>query len=263
MNASDSTNVTVDFPLSLNRSSYDLFVRATVDASEDVEDFNPANNTRNQQLTPTVYNITPATGSDTISVASVIKIHFPPGSVSDSTAVKIEVRPFDKPKDQTALKPVSLMNTSQIQLLEVRVLNSQADLITPFNLEIDLDSSLVDTNQYSIENIKLYEKTTQSRPWVVINSSVNAENLKLLASPQKSAMFAPFISDDSKPPQIELTVDGRPLQESGLVSEKPSLYVIVQDEGGIDFDKEKIELLLDDQPLAEDKFFIPDSLQKK
>ena len=261
LNASDSASLTVDFPLSLQQSAYEIFVRAEVDPAEDVADFRPGNNTISRELEPTIFNVT-AAGSDTIRVHPRFSVYFPPGSISDSSAVRVQLQEMLPPDDQIGLIPVHLLNTAGYHALEVTLLNNAASFSGPFQLKMALDTTLWNPGAHRAEDVVLYEQIASSQPWTSTLLRADAAGAVISGELRKSARFAPFVNTDAKAPRIELTADGRPLQESGLVSTKPSLYVIVQDESGVDLQKEKISVTLDGAVLPESQIFIPDSVQK-
>ena len=260
LSAADSTTITVDFPLQLNRQNYTVFARAEVAAGEDVRDFNPENNTISTVLTPTIFNVSPQSGSDTIFVDSNYKVYFPPGSVSDSTAVRVKQFAFEKPADQKGLLPVSIVEAGAFHALEVTLLNKGAVLNQPFRVDVELNPALIDTTTYPARAVKLYQKVQTTQPWTSTLFAAD-NNFILSANVQKSASFAPFITTDLNSPRIELTVDGRPVLESGLVSSNPSLYLSVQDESGVNLQRDEIVILIDNNALPQDKVLIPDSVQ--
>jgi hypothetical protein len=260
LRSADSTSIFVNFPLDLNRSFYDFYVKAEVDAAEDVPDFNPLNNVLNARLTPDIFNVTPAAGSDTISVHPQFQVYFPPGSLSDSSAVKIRLVEFEKPSDQRGLIPVATLEEGKFHALEVQLLNKNAVLNLPFRMQIALTPALIDTATYNFRNIKLYQKSQPTQPWLSTLFPAD-DHFNLRANAQKSALYAPFITTDNRAPRIELTVDGRPLQVSGLVSNTPALYLSIQDESGINLQKEDVQILINNASLPEDKVLIPDSVQ--
>ena len=260
LSSADSTTIAVDFPLELNRQNYSVFVKAEVDAGEDVQDFNPENNTISAVLAPTIFNVSPQSGSDTIFVQSNYKEYFPPGSVSDSTAVRVEQVAFDKPTDQKGLIPVSIIRDGEFNGVEVTLLNKTASLNLPFRVDVGLNPALIDTAVYHPRTIKLYQKIQTTQPWTSTLFAAG-NDFKLFANVQKNALFAPFITTDNNSPQIELTVDGRPVLESGLVSNTPSLYLSIQDESGVNLQRDEIVILIDDNTLPQDKVLIPDSVQ--
>lgn len=260
LSSNDSASVNIDFPLNLNRPEFRLYAYAEVDSAEDVADFKPENNSLRQRLIPTIFSVTPA-GSDTIRVGA-FRVYFPPGSVSDSSAVKVELQTITKPQDQIGLLPISTLAQGEYHALLLSLLNPAASQNAPFQLGVAFDPTLLDTSQYEIEEITLYEKTHPGQPWISTLFSADASSLRLEAYLQKNALYAPFISADANAPRIELTVDGRPLLQSGLVSPRPSLYLIVQDESGINLQKDKISITLNGGALPEGKVLIPDSVQK-
>jgi len=74
--------------------------------------------------------------------------------------------------------------------------------------------------------------------------------------------FAPFVTTDDSPPDIELTVDGRPIKRRGQVSSTPNMYLVIEDESGILTLSDQLTLLIDDVPVPKDKIFVPDTLKQ-
>lgn len=262
LNASDSSSVIVDFPLPLERDSFHVFVQTDIAPGEDVEDFNPANNTSSNVLLPVVFNVN-AEGLDTVIVGEThYAVHFPAGSLSEPSAVRIEVKEFLAPSDQTGLIPVSLISPSRFDALEVTLLNPNVAVLSPYTIKVALEPNLLDPENGDITDIVLYEQTTEAQPWISTLARADGNTGIIEASLNKSARFAPFFNNDSRSPAIELTVDGRPLLESGLVASNPSLYIVAQDESGINLQKEKINITLNNQTLPDEQVFIPDSVQQ-
>ncbi|HQU72166.1 MAG TPA: hypothetical protein PLG66_07715, partial [Calditrichia bacterium] len=123
---------------------------------------------------------------------------------------------------------------------------------------------LLDLSEVDLNEIKLYQKRSPQRPWSAVESSFNAQTREIYLLQSAEAQIAPFLNDDVTPPLIELTADGRPLRESGsgLVAQNPSLYLIIEDESGINLDPENLTIRLNGAALPDDKIFVPDSLQR-
>ncbi len=260
LTSSDSTSVVAPFPLAA-RNEFQLFVRTTVDEAEDVVDFNPANNVFADTVALNVFNIDQLAGSDTIDVQGIFKVHFPGRALSENSAVRIGIEPFEAPQDQSALVPLPVIRDGQFHMLRVDVLNPDARFQSEFTLSIVPDEDLVDPGEYEYERLKIYRKASARDPWISADAAFDQSERIVTAEPAISAGYALFVSDDFRAPQIELTADGRPLEDTGLVSENPSLYLLVQDESGVNLDRETIEITLNGAELPESQVFIPDSIQ--
>ena len=258
--AADSTTLQTRFPLDLNRDIFNIYALAEVDPAEDVADFNTANDTLQSLLRTEVFNIAP-TANDTLTIANIYRVFFPSGSVSDSVAVRVRTVAFDAPQDQTGLLPVALRSAGNFDALEISSLQSGASFNIPYEVRVILDTSLIDLSRYNVPDVTLYEKNSPTQPWVSTQFSGDAVNREIVAQVQRNALFSPFISNDNRAPQVELSVDGRPLRESGLVSNNPSLYLLIQDESGINLQREKVQVNLNGIPVSDDKLIFPDSLQ--
>ena len=262
----DSTSLKADFPLDLSRDNFQVYVQ--IDPFNTVEDFNRQNNMDSSLVSPFIFNVTPQLGStysninsDTISTNPVYKVFFPPGSVDQPTAVKIKLREFELPHDQIGLKPISTISQSKYHGVEIQLLNPAAQLLTPFNLGIDL-SLLSQTGGFNYKDVKLYEKSSNSQPWLFVESTVDSVHKFVETNTSKSSFYGPFFSTDEKEPRIELTVNGRPIQKRARITTKPVMYIVVEDESGLNFSKDRIQVLMDNLPLSEEKVFIPDSTKR-
>jgi len=257
----DSIAVKVDFPLDLSRTDFRIY--ASIDPLNEISDFNRENNVDSSLISSAIFNVTPELGStysnvssDTISTSPAYKVFFPPGGVDRPTAVKIGLKEFEPPTDQPGLTPLSIVMQSKYHGVEVRLLNPEVQLITPFYLQIDLGS----TPNY--ENVRLYEKSSNSQPWLFSDASIDSVGRTIVAHSTKSSVYAPFLSEDENAPRIELTVNGRPIQNRAVISSKPVMYVVVEDESGLNFSKDNIRVLMDNATLPEEKVFIPDSTKR-
>ncbi|RMG66576.1 MAG: hypothetical protein D6715_06590 [Calditrichaeota bacterium] len=261
----DSLTVQVDFPLPLTETSYLIY--AEIDPLRQVSDFNRQNNVVFARLFPEFFNVTPELGStltgsrsDTIHL-SVGAIYFPPAAVTGKTAIQVRVKNVEAPRQQKGLTPVPLLSPGQNHAVEVTLLNPDVQLVQPFMVELQLNRSLLQSLNIDIQQVKLYRKTRNSRAWLFTSAQLDPAEDKLRAFVYEPGLFAPFLSSDATAPKIELTVDGRPIKQSAQVSSKPTMFVVVEDESGLDIRKDQIQLFIDDQPVPEDKMFIPDSVQ--
>ncbi len=261
----DSVAVQVDFPLPLTETSYLIY--AEIDPLQQVSDFNRQNNVIFTRLFPELFNVTPELGStltgtqsDTIRL-SVGSVYFPPGSITARSAVRVRVKGVDAPRQQKGLTPVPLLSPDQNHAIDVQLQNAQANIIQPFMVSLQLNPSLLQSRNIDIQQVKLYRKTRESRAWLFTGAQLDLAEYTLRAFVSEPGQFAPFLSSDDAAPKIELTVDGRPIKQSAQVSSKPTMFVVVEDESGLDIRRDQIQLFIDGQLVPEDKLFIPDSVQ--
>ncbi|MFQ5584901.1 MAG: hypothetical protein ACE5GL_10735, partial [Calditrichia bacterium] len=262
----DSVALKLSFPLNLSVKKYMIY--AEIDPQHEQPDFNRSNNVDSSEVYPTIFNVTPALGStysgassDTISTDSVFSVYFPPNSVDRPTAVKIVLEEFTAPKDQQGITPLSIKNPSRFHGVRVQLLNPDVQLLAPFKIRIDLKEALAAGN-ITFDDIRLYHKSSSSKPWLFSEFSFDTSAQVITANLSNSALYAPFASGDFAAPRVELTVNGRPIENRAEIPSKPVMYVVVEDESGLNFNKNKIDILLDNQELPPDKLFIPDSTER-
>jgi|GEM_PF-1007961 len=258
----DTTSVLLDFNLPLNKSLYDIVLKAELAPGEDVMDFNATNDTLRQEISASIFNVTPAAGLDTVKIRNRFRVSFPPAALSDSSAVQIALRNFESPAAQSGLTPISLLEADNFTALDVKLLNPDAQINGAYTIEIDLNPALIDSIATPPAELRLYEKRSLSGPWTFIDSEYDAAKGRISVNASRNGSYAIFFSDDNRPPTIELTADGRPLRDRGLVDSTPSLYLVLQDASGIDTNRDRLEILLDGQPFPEEKLFIPDSVSR-
>jgi hypothetical protein len=261
LGATDSVTVSTRFTLLQNRELYDLYALVEVDPSENIEDFNHANDTLRTVLKREIYGFAPGRG-DTILFGNSYQVMVPSTAIADSLAMRIRTTDFSAPQDQPGLVPIPLLAPGTLQALELRNLRPEAPLTDQLQVVVNLDTALIDNNQININDITLYQKSGSNTPWTATGYRLNSATMQIVATVSPTGLFAPFVSDDKRPPEIELTVDGRPLRGSGLVSKTPSLYLLIQDESGVNTQKDKVQILLNDLPVPEEKLVFPDTLQK-
>jgi len=75
-------------------------------------------------------------------------------------------------------------------------------------------------------------------------------------------LYGLFVSSDAEPPRIELTIDGRQIRSKSLVSPNPVLNVIIEDESGLNINRDQINIVINDVAVPSEKVFIPDSVSQ-
>ena len=257
--------VVLPFPFPLTQERYSVWVE--LDAAQLLSDFNRKNNVDSARIDRSVFFVDATLGStldyqqtDTLQLnGGNIRVYFPPNSVSENTAVEIQATPFDAPTEQPGLIPVPLKGapTGDFKALAIKLLNPQAQLLKKFRIEVGYNAT---QTRRLIPDI--YYQNTPETPWVAANAAVDTLTHRLLVDVDFDGRFAPFVTTDDSPPQIELTVDGRPIKRRGQVSSTPNMYLVIEDESGILTLSDQLTLLIDDVPVPKDKIFVPDTLKQ-
>ncbi len=255
--------VSVPFTQPLVQSRYSVWVE--IDPEQLVADFNRRNNVDSTWVTRNVFMVDATLGStldyqttDTLHLADgPVAIYFPPGALSTNSAVQLELTPFEAPTEQPGLVPIPLTNEQTYQALMVRLLNPEARLQKKFTV-------MVQYNGQATRGLwpDIYHRSAPETPWVATGAVLDTSGRALIVSTDYEGYFAPFVSADDTPPEVELTVDGRPIKRRGQVSSSPNMYLVLEDESGILTLKEQLTLLIDDVPVPQDKIYIPDTLKQ-
>ncbi len=257
--------VSVPFTQPLTQNRYRVWVE--LDPGQLVADFNRRNNVDSAQVDRTVFMVDANLGStldfqttDTLTISDQqVRVYFPPGSFNTNTAVELILVPYRAPSEQPGLLPVPLFgdDAQTLKSLKVRVLNPDAFLQKPFMVELQF-------NKQQVRGLwpDIYHQSAPETPWVATGAIMDTLANRLTIAITEDGYFAPFVSADDTPPDIELTVDGRPIKRRGQVSSSPNMYLVLEDESGILTLKEQLTLLIDDVPVPQDKIYIPDTLKQ-
>lgn len=263
----DSTTIALDFPFSLEVPSRKIY--AMLDRSQNSPDFNRSNNVDSTVIRINRYNVTPALGStfdktdnDTIIVANRHKFWADSGAITNSSAVLLQLQDFPVEFAQKGLLPVPLANAGNSGVLKLQILNPQVQFSKPFLLQLWYDRGQVDTSATAIEKLKLYRWDRSRQVWLQQDASLDTADGRLTAHLVKDGLFAPFFTSDHQPPRVELTVEGRRIRSKSLVSPNPVLHILVEDESGLNIDRDNIRVKIDDFNLPPEKLFIPDSVKQ-
>lgn len=263
----DSITSKFDFPFPLDVSLYNIY--ASLDRQQEAPDFNRTNNEDSISLNVRMYNLTPELGStyqniynDTISVKSKSQFWLGPSSISNPSAVSLEFKPFPDELKQRELIPIPAVNSSRPEIFEIIRYNQLAQLSSPFFLRIVFNKSYMTSNNLKYSMLNLYRWNTQYSVWLQQEATVDSISGVLTANMQKDGIYMPFVSGDNTPPRIELTIDGRQVRTEMLVSPHPVLNIIVEDESGLNLNREQIGIKLNEFDVPPEKIFIPDSVQQ-
>ncbi len=251
MGANDSVEVSVPYPFPLTPAPLEIFALARVDPSENVADFNPANDTLHTVLQPDIFTVFPDREFEVTLLDGRYRVKFPPGCLTDTAAVRIRTIQFAPPADQPALQPVPFTAPGHFYALEVNVLNPAARLRLPLAVQVGFVPVLFDTSRTSFSNITLFGKSDLTQPWISTLFSASLSTGEINAALQQGGLFAPFVSKDRLPPTVELSMNGRTSSRPGAI------HLQLKDEGGLNLQREKIRVTIDGTPLPENQMHSP------
>jgi hypothetical protein len=157
----------------------------------------------------------------------------------------------------TNIKPVPL-KSGQIDGFRFSVMGENLDSI--FKLQFNFDPSAVANLGGNYQNIRIYKWESSIQQWLGQNSKVDSVHMIVELSPAVPGLYAVFYNDDRTPPNIEFTVDGRPLITRAIVSNRPRINVYIEDENGVQIDRNLVQIMLNDKPIQASFVYIPDSL---
>ncbi len=267
LDGKDSTTVVFDFPFPLNVNSYKIY--AQVNPGNTIPDFNPGNNLDSSIVRVNMYNVSPELGSsydnqqnDTLALENSVKFWVAPQSVTQPTAVQLNLASIPKEWEQEELTPVILYGDQDARMVHINIFNPDAVFNVPYYLLLKFDKANFSTHPEDLAKLRLYHWEERMKAWVFHESWLTPDSSAVYASLRQSGYWALFVSNDSRAPKIELTVDGRPLRSKAQVSTEPTMNLVIEDESGLFIQKNQIKVLIDNQPLPEDKIFIPDSVQQ-
>ncbi|MBN2366716.1 MAG: hypothetical protein EH225_12430, partial [Calditrichaeota bacterium] len=267
VDAKDSTTVLLNFPFYLDSASYHIYAR--LDPEEQSPDFNRLNNIDSSLISIHLYNVTPEFGTtydgvnnDTISLGDKVNLWIGPNSITNPSAVQFMLSGFIPEWENDNLIGFTLDDDNVPDIIKLQKLNNDAQLLSPFLLRIQLDSTILNSDVYSFEDLRFYRFDERLKTWIQYESTVDLDSMILKADLLQDGIYAPFVSQDKQPPQVKLTIDGRRVVTSSLVAPKPVLNILIEDGSGIDINRDRLVIAIDDNPLTGEQVFIPDSVQQ-
>jgi hypothetical protein len=261
----DSLSYNLDFPLTMATPEYHIY--ASLNRNGVAPDFNPSNNLDSSLVRVNIYQLTPELGStydnqknDTIRIGSDNTFWLGPGSIFAPSAALLDLETAVSGYNQSKLIPIPLQGYDSPVALNMKFFNSNANLSLPYKLRLVFNSSYVQSHNLSFASIKLYKWDSRIQTWLQQDAAIDSASSSVQANLNQDGLFTLFISGDAEPPRIELTIDGRRVQSETLVSPNPVLNVIVEDETGLNVNRDEINIVINDVAVPSDKVFIPDSV---
>jgi hypothetical protein len=263
----DSVTVVFQFPFPLNISPYQLY--AVLNPENQSPDFNRLNNIDSMSLAVNIYQLTPALGStyqntqnDTITIENHQRFWLGAGNISQPSAVGLQVLPISDDFSWGGQIPVPLAQASSPEMLSVKKYNTAAQLTSPYYLQLNYNADFLSSQGYQQESLRLYHWDERMRVWLQQEAVIDTLQSSISVWTLQDGFYAPFISSDNQAPQIKLTIDGQRISTNSLVAPNPVLNVIIEDESGVNINRDQIILSINEVQLPADKVFIPDSVQQ-
>ncbi|HPI27379.1 MAG TPA: FlgD immunoglobulin-like domain containing protein, partial [Candidatus Marinimicrobia bacterium] len=72
--------------------------------------------------------------------------------------------------------------------------------------------------------------------------------------------FSLITNTDTKPPNLELNLEGQQFFQNSYVSDRPSISIIGEDDNGVRFDAEGIKVIIDNNEVALENLHAPDTV---
>ncbi|MFQ5708580.1 MAG: C25 family cysteine peptidase [bacterium] len=197
------------------------------------------------------------TANDTIHFQNSLSFYLPPNALASNSVLNI--REIDNPKLSHQPDFSFVPTNGSVRSFELSNNDGRGDFefAQPCWLALNFepsDSSAAFVNEYGIYR---WEDSTQK--WVRQQSELESNN-RLGTLITQLGSFAVIRARDTKPPQVEVKVEGQFLGQNSFVPRNPVITAIAQDENGIDISSDKIQILIDGQPFPQDQIVFPDSL---
>jgi hypothetical protein len=263
----DSITCKFNFPFPLDVNSYSIY--ADLDRELQSPDFNRNNNLDSTDVPVNMYNLTPNLGTtysnisnDTLVLDQMHTCWLPPGGVSQPTAIGLQLKNLPSILERERLFPVNFQSANQAQILEIQKYSNGAQLNSPLRIVLKVDTSHINSNGFQYQDLELYRFDERMNDWLQQEALFDSVSSKLVAELSGDGLYAPFITTDKQPPQIKLTIDGQRININSLVAPNPVLNILIEDESGININRDQIIIAVNELELPQEKVLIPDSVQQ-
>lgn len=267
---SEQKTIRLDYPKSVP-IGHQAF-KVVLDPQNDLHEQNENNNSVYAQLETDHIFIAQNLGTsvsglenDTVTVFNKWHFHATANALNKNAVVSFEPIPlgqFFKEEVQSGLKFVSMAGATDSSGLKI-VLPEQAQ-INPGKMSLGIR---IDTSRYSgeqIDKIALFKLDAYLNIW--IRSANGMQQAEQLIFPiDQAGSYAIFMAEDNQKPSIEVTANGRPLIRDMLLTRKPLISLLLEDDNGVRFNStlnvyvDDTPLILEGKPLLQQEVFVPDS----
>lgn len=192
--------------------------------------------------------------NDTLAWGFKFKLYIPPNQVTDSAVVSLGIDTQTRVLRQPAFNLIPPDPNQAIYNCTVS-LRSNKPTTQPAIVEIDL-SQLNSSDWHSLRLGKWYSNL---QIWLCDSTQIN--NTRLIGYTTIPGTFGIIRSSDVTPPQIELNLEGQTFFQNSYVSDKPSISIIGEDDNGVRFDEQGLQVWLDNQRIDFSQLGIADTVQ--
>ena len=213
-------------------------VIVTVNPGHDPKEKVYTNNSLMQNLTVDHFTVTPEHGTlqgsgSWVGLPGRILCSMPPGAVQ--TPDVLQVKPDYQILEGTG--PDSLPS------VRIRWMVSFASRSQPAILAQDMQVVLYKTPLDTADGIKPYKWDEANGQWTILPYSES--DTAFTVSVRSTGLFTLMAVDDSEPPRIDLQADHQLLTDGSYLSGKALIAVLVQDDGGVDKNPDRLWIDLD------------------
>lgn len=110
----------------------------------------------------------------------------------------------------------------------------------------------------ALENGALFRLIPATGKWLRLPATASGTEISAMIT--ESGRYTVLWAADSRPPRLELTLDGRPWAANGFVNRAARATLLFHDQNGIDISPDAMQVLLDGEILAPEQQSLPDSI---
>jgi hypothetical protein len=187
---------------------------------------------------------------DSLQIDDFFRIAVAPDNVQDSTVLVIAVDTVTSFPDQPDFELLPL-NLGPVGLA-YRVQTAHPSLIENENIWVDFDLALLSNPEYPSLSIGRHD----SYLGIWVKEPAQLSNNHFSTTVNHLGRFILLNCQDSKPPILELHFEG----QHSFISQRPNISIITEDENGIRFLPDGVQISLDDTELDFEILGVPDTL---
>ena len=238
-------------------------IRITVQAPNNITEVNVENNVAEVEITVNKFNLSTILGStiqgvsnDTLEILPGFACHFSPGVIHENTVLSIEkldtIQIFEQPDLSV------LFGENKTIGFEIALANGSTELLPGRTFTTWIENPYSDSTLTESLEANIFRLDRRTRKWVKLETKI--EDGFFIAQSNFLGKLVVLASADKTPPNIEISIAGQPHSLNTFVSKNPEIWVLFQDENGIDVSDQSISIQINGRELKEEEFSFPDSL---
>jgi len=236
------------------------YFQVVLDPENKYIESNKSNNTLIDSIYVHTFPILPDRGSTVTGISNdTIKfgnftVFIEPRSTTDSSIVSLSSRALSTYSTQPGFSLVRAEGSESALSYTVAIPELADTLLKP--MWIRITPGPIDSNTTGKLSIGRWDPFLKI--WVLLKS--NEESSHFTAHTSKPGDFTLLTCQDSKPPKIELSIDGQQFFQNSYVSQKPNISIIGEDQNGVLFDSKGLSIKLDNNVINFSELNLPDTL---